>query len=139
MTFVLGTLAVAAVTLIAVELAMGAVGFGEANLANPCTSTAHLSEGGFFGSIDKAVQDFALAGLSGAACSLKTTREELVLSFTPTLGTKKVRWTRSTIRTALRGGLDRAAHEAAGNGFVGDAVAFLLRGIADPIAYFLGS
>ncbi len=140
-TIVLAALAAAAVALISVELGMGAIGFGEAHLANPCTSTPHLSEGGFFGSIDKAVQDFALAGLSGAACSLHTTREELVLSFAPSLGTKKVRWDRATIRRALRGGFDRAAHEATKDlpRVVGDAVAFVLReGIADPLAYLLG-
>ena len=72
-------------------------------------------------------------------CSLHASREELVLSFTPALGTKKVRWTKSTIRKALRGGLDRAAHDTAGNGIFGDALAFVFReAIADPIAFFLG-
>jgi hypothetical protein len=138
-SFVLLALGVAALALIVVELAMGAVGFGRADLADPCTTRAHLSEGGLLGSVDAAVQRFALAGLDGAACSLRTTREELVLSFAPAAGTKKVRWSQSTIRAALRGGLDRAAHEAAGNGFVGDAVAFVLReALADPLAYFLG-
>lgn len=136
---VLAALAAAAAALIAVELGMGAIGFGEANLANPCTTKPHLSEGGFFGSIDAAVQRFGLSGLNGAACSLHTTREELVLSFSPSLAKKKVRWTRATIRKALRGGLDRAAHDTAGNGIFGNALAFVFReAIADPIAFFLG-
>jgi hypothetical protein len=137
---VLLLLGVAAIALIAVELGMGALDFGKANLANPCTTKPKLSEGGFFGSIDAAVQRFALSGLNGAACSLHTSREELVLSFAPALGTKKVRWDRATIRKALRAGFDRAAHDAAGNSIFGDAVAFALReGIADPLAYFLGN
>ena len=89
---VLLVLGAAAVALIVVELGMGAIGFGKANLANPCTSKPHLSEGGIFGSVDAAIQRFALSGLNGAACSLHASREELVLSFAPALGTKKVRW-----------------------------------------------
>ena len=138
-TAVVALLAACAVALVAVELGMGAIGFGEAHLANPCTTKPKLSEGGFFGSIDAAVQRFGLSGLNGAACSLHTTREELVLSFTPALGKKKVRWTRSTIEKALRGGLRRAAHDTAGGGLFGDALAFVFReAIADPIAFFLG-
>jgi hypothetical protein len=129
----------AAVALIAVELGMGAIDAGEAHLANPCTTKPQLSEGGFFGSVDAAVQRVALSGLSGAACSLHTSREELVLSFAPSLKTKKVRWTQATIRKALRGGIDKAVHDTAGNGLIADAVAFVLREVlADPIAYFLG-
>jgi hypothetical protein len=136
---VLAVLAAAAVALISVELGMGAIGFGEAGLANPCTTKPHLSEGGFFGSIDAAVQRFALSGLNGAACSLHATREDLVLSFSPSLATKKVRWTKSTIRKALRAGLTQAAHDTAGGGIFGDALAFVFReAIADPIAFFLG-
>jgi len=135
---VLAALAASAVALIAVELGMGAIGFGEARLADPCTSKPHVSEGGIFGSVDAAVQRFALSGLNGAACSLHTTREELVLSFTPALGTKKVRWSRSTIETALRSGMRRAAHDTAG-GIFGDVLSFVLdNAIARPIAFFLG-
>jgi hypothetical protein len=132
-------LGLAAVALVSVELGMGAIGFGRAGLANPCTTKPHLSEGGLFGSIDAPIQRFALSGLNGAACSLHTSREELVLSFAPSLKTKKVRWTKSTIRRALRGGLDRAAHDTAGSGIFGNALAFVFReAIADPIAFFLG-
>jgi len=138
-TVVVAMLAACAVALIAVELGMGAIGFGEARLANPCTTKPKLSEGGFFGSIDAAVQRFGLSGLNGAACSLHTTREELVLSFSPSLATKKVRWDKATIRKALRGGLTKAAHDTAGGGLFGDALAFVFReAIADPIAFFLG-
>jgi hypothetical protein len=128
----------AAAALIAVELGMGAIDAGEAHLADPCTSRPQLEEGGILGSIDAAVQRVALSGLSGAACSLHTTREDLVLSFSPA-ATKKIRWTRETIRKALRGGINKAVHDTIHNSFVADAVAFALReALADPIAYFLG-
>ena len=51
--------------------------FGHTKLADPCTAKPAFAGGG----IDGAVQRFALSGLNGAACSLHTTREELVLSF----------------------------------------------------------
>jgi hypothetical protein len=129
----------ASVALIAVQLGMGAIGAGETNLADPCTAKPKVSEGGFFGSIDAEVQRIALSGLNGAACSLHTSREELVLSFAPGVKTKKVRWTQPTIRKALRGGIDKAVHDTAGNGMFADAIAFVLREtFADPIAFFLG-
>ncbi|HEX3455701.1 MAG TPA: hypothetical protein VHS03_13825 [Gaiellaceae bacterium] len=128
---VLCALGAAAIALIVVELSMGAIDFGEAKLADPCKTQPHLSEGGLFGSIDAAIQRVALSGLNGAACSLHTSREELVLSFAPSLGTKKVRWSKATIQKALRGGIARAA----GGGLIGSVVADLL---ADPIAYFIG-
>jgi hypothetical protein len=137
--FLLVALGLAAAALIALELGLGAIDFGQAKLADPCTAKPHVSEGGFFGSIDAAVQRFALSGLNGAACSLHTTREELVLSFTPTLGKKQVRWTKQTIETALRAGLRRAAHDVAGGGILGNVLAFVLdNAIARPIAFFLG-
>jgi hypothetical protein len=132
-------LMVLAAVLIGVELGMGAINAGKANLKDPCTTKPQLHEGGFFGSVDAAVQRVALSGLNGAACSLDTTREELVLSFAPAPGTNKVRWDKATIRKALRGGIDKAVHDTVGGGFLGNAVAFVMREVlADPIAYFLG-
>jgi hypothetical protein len=129
----------AAVALIGVEIGMGGINAGKTGLKNPCTTKPSLDEGGFFGSIDAAVQRVALSGLNGAACSLHTSREELVLSFSPALGTKKVRWSHETIRKALRGGVDRAIHDQIGGGFFGDALAFVVREtLADPLAYLLG-
>jgi hypothetical protein len=136
---VLLALGAAAVALIAVELGMGAIGFGEAHLADPCTTKPHLSEGGILGSVDAAVQRFTLSGLNGAACSLHTSREELVLSFTPALGTTKVRWDKATIRKALRAGFGRAAQDTAGGGILGNVLGFVLReAVADPLAFLLG-
>ena len=131
----LGALGAAAVCLLAVELGLGALGFGDPRLPDPCTSKPALRGGG----IDGAVQRFALSGLNGAACELHTTREELVLSFVPAAGTKRVRWDRVTIEKALRAGFDRAAKDVAGSGFAGRALSFLLREVvARPIEWFLG-
>jgi hypothetical protein len=129
----LAFLAAGVIMLLVVELALGALHFGDTKLADPCTSKPAFSGGG----IDGAVQRFALEGLNGAACELGTTREELVLSFAPASG-EKIRWTRETIDDALRAGIDRAAHESAGGGITGSVVAFLLRElVAQPVEWFL--
>jgi len=130
---VLFALALAAVALVCGELAAGAIHFGEAKLADPCTSKPAFAGGG----IDGAVQRFALSGLNGAACDLHTTREELVLSFTKA-GKKKVRWDHATIDRALHAGFDRAARETAGNGLAGAFLSLLLREIvANPLEWLL--
>jgi hypothetical protein len=132
---VLVALAVAAASLIVIELALGALSFGEPRLADPCTSKPGFEGGG----IDGAVQRFALSALNGAACELHTTREEFVLSFVPSAGTRQIRWDRDTIDRALEAGLDRAAKDTAGGGVAGRVLSFVLREIlADPIAFFLG-
>jgi len=69
---------------------------------------------------------------------LHTTREELVLSFVPAAGTKRIRWSKQTIDRALRAGLNRAAHTVAGNGILGDAFAFTLtNAVAPSVEWFL--
>ena len=100
-----GTLALAVLgrprpALIALELALGALSFGEPHLADPCTSKPAFSGGG----IDGATQRFALATLAGAACELHTTREELVLSFVPNAGTERIHWDQRDDRRRPQGG-----------------------------------
>jgi hypothetical protein len=131
----LAALGVAALTLIVIELALGAASFGQPRLADPCTGTAGASGGGIQGT----VQRLARATLDGAACQLHTTREELVLSFVPAAGTTKIRWSKRTIDQALRAGLSRAAHQLAGGGLAGDALALTLsRLVAPSVESFLG-
>jgi hypothetical protein len=131
---VLAALGVAAVALIAVELALGAVSFGQPRLADPCTARPGPAGGG----LDGAVQRFARSTLDGAACELHTTREELVLSFVPSAGTRRIRWSRPTIDRALRAGVTRASHNLAGNGIAGHALAFALSQIFAPsVEWFL--
>lgn len=126
---VLAALAAAALSLIAIEFALGAATFGQPRLADPCTATAAPSDGGFNGMVER----LARATLDGAACELHTTREELVLSFVPAAGTHRIRWTRQTIDRALRAGLSRAVHNLVGNGIVGDALAFTLTHAVTPL------
>ena len=135
-TIALAVLCAAAAALVAVELALGTLSFGQPRLADPCTSKPAFSGGG----LDGATQRFALETLAGAACELHTTREELVLSFVPNAGTERIRWDRPTIDAALKAGLDRAAQDTAGNGLAGQALAFALRELVAPsIAWFLGT
>ena len=131
---VLVALGLAAVVLIAVELSLGALSLGETHLADPCTAKPAFSGGG----IDGAVQRFALDGLNGAACELHTTREELVLSFVPAAGTKRVRWDRPTIEAALRAGFHQAVKDTEDRGVAGYVVGQILDVvIGAPLDYFL--
>jgi hypothetical protein len=123
-----------AVALIVVELALGALSFGEPRLADPCTASAGSSGGGVSGAVER----FARATLDGAACRLNTTREELVLSFVPAAGTKRIRWSQQTIDDALKAGFDHAAHTVAGGGIAGGVLSFALtRLVAPSVAWFI--
>ena len=124
-----------AAVLLVVELALGAIHFGQPKLADPCTSKPAFKGGG----LDGEVQRFALSGLNGAACKLHTTREELVLSFVPAAGTKRVRWDRQTIENALRSGFDQAFHDTEQRGIAGYVIGHVLELVVGaPLDYFLG-
>jgi hypothetical protein len=132
----LGVLLALAAALLVVELSLGAIHFGQAKLADPCTSKPAFEGGG----LDGEIQRFALSGLNGAACKLHTTREELVLSFVPAAGTKRVRWDRQTIEDALRSGFDQAFHDTEQRGVAGFVIGHILEVIVGaPLNYFLGS
>ena len=123
-----------AVTLLVVELALGAIHFGKPKLADPCTSKPAFEGGG----IDGEVQRFALSGLNGAACKLHTTREELVLSFVPAAGTKRVRWDRETIDDALKAGFQQAFDDTKQRGVAGFIIGNILEVVLGaPLNYFL--
>jgi hypothetical protein len=129
--FVLGF---SAIVLIVLELALGALSYGQPHLADPCTARP-IGTGSGIGAL---VERLARGTLYGAACKLHTTREELVLSFVPVAGTRRMRWDRGTLDAALRAGLDHAAHETAGNGIAGDLLAFTLSKVFAPsVEWFL--
>ncbi len=113
---ILAGLLVAAVTLIAVELAKGAAGGGSA-VASPCSPRAPFPGSG----IDATIQRIVLDGLDNAACRLHTTREELTLSLGPDSGAGR-RWDQHTIEVAVRAGMLHAVDEAVRRG---DIPAFL--------------
>ena len=110
--------------LIVAELAAGALDFGETRIADACTTEANFEGGG----IDGAIQRFALSAISGAACELDTSREELVLSFVPSANATDVRWDEETINRALRAGVEQAAEDTAGDGLLGAAARRAPRG-----------
>ena len=128
-------LVAAAAGLIVLELALGAFHFGKPRLADACTSKPAFEGGG----LDGEVQRFALSGLNGAACKLHTTREELVLSFVPAAGTKRVRWDRKTIDDALRSGFHQAFKDTERHGIAGFIIGHVLEVVVGaPLDYFLG-
>ena len=130
----LAVLLAGAVALLVVELSLGAFGFGKPHLADPCADKPAFQGGG----LDGEVQRFALSGLNGAACRLHTTREELVLSFVPAAGTKRVRWDRPTIDAALRAGFHQAIKDTEHRGFGGYVVGHVLDVIVGaPLDFFL--
>ena len=119
---VLLALLLVAAILVAVELGLGAAGYGSRTVANPCRPRAFAGSG-----IDSAVQRVVLDGLDGAACRLGTSREELVLSLGSGGDFPPRRWDRHTIEVALRAGMLAAVDDAERRGDVPSFVAPLLR------------
>jgi hypothetical protein len=127
----------AGIALLVAELAAGGLGHGGAVRATACGAAAPSYPGD---GIDAAVQRIVLDGLEEAACSLGTSREELVLSFGPSPAGVPVRWDADTIEQAVRGGLEGAIDRAEARGDVPGLVAGGLRAIARraPVAWLVG-
>jgi hypothetical protein len=108
---VLAALVLGALILVVLELANGAAGRVAPALARPCEPRAPFQGGGITGTVQRVV----LEGLDGASCRLHTTREELVLSVSPS--SRSRRWSRRKVEVAIRAGLDHAidAEERQGN------------------------
>jgi hypothetical protein len=100
--WVLAALVLGAVILVAVELANGAAGPVSPRILQPCRAHPTFPGGGVSGTVQRVV----LEGLDGAACRLRTTREELVLSLSPSSTSR--RWSRRQRETAIRAGLNHA-------------------------------
>lgn len=122
----LAALGIAAAVLIAVELANGALDYGESQVADPCVPREPLPGEGF----EAAIQRIVLDGLDGAACDLNTTREELVLSVDPELG-RDVEWDDETLERAVRAGLLESLAEAEARGSIGGLEAAIIREIVE--------
>jgi hypothetical protein len=122
----LGLLGLAAVVLIAVELANGALSYGESKSADPCVAREPFQGDGF----EATLQRIALDGLDGAACELGTSREELVLSIDPEVS-RSVDWDRETLERALRSGLLESIEEAEERGSIGGIEATILREVIE--------
>jgi hypothetical protein len=122
----LAALGVAAAVLIAIELANGALDYGESKVADPCVARATFPGEGFEATIQRIVLD----GLDGAACELNTTREELVLSIDPELG-RDVEWGRETLERAVRAGLLEAIADAEARDSIGGLEARIMREVVE--------
>jgi hypothetical protein len=107
---IVGLLLIAAVVLIAVELAAM---HSPPRIADPCRPRAAFSGQG----IDGTVQRVVLDGLDGAACRLGTSREQLVLSIA---GDREmhVHASDAQVAAAVRAGVLRSLDEAAARGDV---------------------
>jgi hypothetical protein len=108
---VLAVLVAAALALIVVELANGGARSVSPAIAKPCEARAAFEGHG----LDATVQRVVLEGLDGAACKLRTTREELVLSLSPA-SHGSPRWSRHAIEVAVRSGLTHAIDAEAQQG-----------------------
>jgi hypothetical protein len=118
----LGLLGLAAAVLIGIELAKGALTYGESKVADPCEQREQFPGEGFQATLQRIVLD----GLDGAACELNTTREELVLSIDPELR-RDVEWDRETLERAVRSGLFEAINDAQARGGIGPLEARIMR------------
>jgi hypothetical protein len=122
----LAALGVEAAVLIAVELANGALDYGESQIADPCLERDPFPGEGF----EATVQRIVLDGLDGAACELNTTREELVLSVDPELG-RNVEWDQESLERAVRAGLLESIAEAEARGSIGGLEARIMREVVE--------
>src|SRR5262249_34928312 len=130
----LAILLAAALAFLIVEISLGAVHFGQPKSADPCTAKPAFKGGGIDGEAERVVR----SGLNGAACKLHTTREELVLSFAPAAGTKRVRWDRQTIDDALKAGFDQAFKDTEERGIAGLVIGHVLQAlIGEPVKWLL--
>jgi hypothetical protein len=112
--------------LVGVELGKGALSPPPPKIANPC-----VPRDGRTGGIDATLQRIVLDGLDGAACRLRTTREELVLSIGGGGVGVTRRWDEHTIEVALRAGLLRSVDAAEQRGDLPGFVADALRGVVE--------
>lgn len=122
---VVAGLLAATLVLLAIEIASGAGDYGTLRSKNPCTAAVDYPGEG----LDATLQRIALSGLYGAACELRTTREELVLSFVPSVSRAPIEWDRETIERAVEAGLLRAIDDARDRGALPAFAAAILREI----------
>lgn len=129
------SLLVGAGALIGLELANGAADAGSLAVGDPCEVRAAFPGEG----IDAVLQRIVLDGLDGAACELGTTREELVLSLSPSSSAEPIPWDDATIERAVRAGLLAAIDDAEDRGSLNGLVAALLRQAAEhaPIQWLI--
>jgi hypothetical protein len=102
----------ASVVLLGLYIGLGGASYKPAEVADPCDPRALTAPEG----IEATVQQLALSALDGAACELRITREDLVLSLGDPEGRQAFLDERQisdeTLEVAVRGGLQRAYDDA---------------------------
>jgi hypothetical protein len=115
------------VALVAASLERGGYGRGEVHLANPCRPRPPLVAGGTSGTIQQIVLD----GLDGGACTLRVSRERLVVGLASSEGRDRLfgtgRAEDDRVEQAIRAGLRRSIDDAARRGKVSGLELRLLR------------
>jgi hypothetical protein len=106
---------------IAVELILAAV-HAPVRVDRPCAAYRLFPGHG----VDAATQRVVLDGLGRAACRLRVTREELVLSLAPETGTR-LRRSPQQVERALRTGLEKALDASRDRGEIPGPLVFVLR------------
>jgi hypothetical protein len=126
----LAALAVAG-ALVGVYLAAGGASYKPPDVANPCDPRPLAPAAG----LDGQLQQVALSGLDGAACSLQVTREDLVLALADPESRQRFLdehyVSDETLEEAVRAGLQRALDDAERTGELSGIEATLLQETID--------
>ena len=127
--------AVAAVVL--PYLALGGASYAPTPVADPCVKRPWRSPGG----LQTALEQVALSGLDGAACTLGVSREDLVLALRDEASldafARQHGFTRTQAEQAVREGLERSVSEAQAAGALPGFVASLARRAVDSVPPWL--
>lgn len=103
---------VLSVALIGLYIGLGGASYDPAEVADPCEPRPLSQPEG----IEATVQQLALSALDGAACELRITREDLVLTLADPEGRAAFlderRISDETLETAVRSGVERAYEDA---------------------------
>ena len=127
--------AVAAVVL--PYLALGGASYAPTPVADPCVTRPWRSPGG----VQTALEQVALSGLDGAACTLGVSREDLVLALRDEASldafAQQHGFTRAQAEQAVRDGLERSIADAETAGALPGFVASLARRAVDSVPPWL--
>jgi hypothetical protein len=123
----------AAVTLVAVYLALGGASYSPAKVADPCQPRASRSSHG----VAEVAEQVVLSAIDGAACKLGVSREAIVLAFANRARLQRFsrqhHITERRLEELLRAGLLRAVDDAERAGQLSSTVANLVRGVVQRV------
>jgi hypothetical protein len=119
--------AAAVVAVLGMYLALGGASYEPTPVADPCTPREWRDPGG----LEAVLEQIALSGLDGAACTLDVSREELVLALRDDASLDSFaaahRISRRDAEAAVRDGLLRAVGDAEQAGALSGIVAAVVR------------